>query len=138
MCINAWSRFKLSLLIIQLRDIRGEFLWQEVIRAPRTTCHILQLYWGKPKAFSGQMGYVIPPVSSGSASGSPLSRTCAECLHGEAASRHPDQTTDPAQLHYELLTESFVPKPKAILWRGKLWSIVRDYNFSYRLGSVFL
>lgn len=98
-------------------SVAGDYSRPEVLLSR----HIFQLFWGKPKAFPGQLGYVIPPVCSGSASGFPLGWTCPEYLHREANSRHPepDQMTDPAELCYELLTDikalQHVPKGEASL-----------------------
>ncbi|MEQ2172094.1 hypothetical protein GOODEAATRI_017494 [Goodea atripinnis] len=43
----------------------------------------LQLILGDPKAFPCRRGYIVPPVSSGSASGSPPTGTCPENLQRE-------------------------------------------------------
>jgi len=50
------------------------------------------------EAFPGQKGYIIPPASSGSAPGSPSSRTCLKNLQREATRRHPNQMPKPPQL----------------------------------------
>ncbi|KAF7654962.1 hypothetical protein LDENG_00062700 [Lucifuga dentata] len=44
------------------------------------------------------MGYVIPPVCSGSALGSPPSSTCPENLQRKVFRRHPNQMPEPPQL----------------------------------------
>ncbi|MED6254013.1 hypothetical protein ATANTOWER_012143 [Ataeniobius toweri] len=41
---------------------------------------ILQLILRDPKAFPGQMGYIVPPVGFGSSPGSPHSGKCLENL----------------------------------------------------------
>ncbi len=50
---------------------------------------------GYPEAFLGQMRYRIPPVSSGSALGSPPSLTCLEYLQRDVSRRHPNQMSNP-------------------------------------------
>ena len=50
------------------------------------------------EAFPGHMRYIIPPAGSGSAAGSPPSRTCLENLSREVLGRHPDQMPEPPQL----------------------------------------
>ncbi len=57
-----------------------------------------QLLLEDPKPFTGQVGYIIPSVSSGSAPGSLPGWTCLEKLHREAPRRHPNQIPKPPQL----------------------------------------
>lgn len=60
--------------------------------------HILQLLFGDPKTFPVHMGYVVPPVCSGSAVGSSPSRICPKYLHRDTSERHPDQMPEQSQL----------------------------------------
>ncbi|KAK5607697.1 hypothetical protein CRENBAI_014404, partial [Crenichthys baileyi] len=59
---------------------------------------ILQLILRDPKAFPGQMGYIVPPVGFGSSPGSPHSGKCLENLQREAPRRHLNQMPDPPEL----------------------------------------
>ena len=65
---------------------------------PLLPSNVFQFLLGDPEAFPGQLGYVIPPVSSRSTSWSPTSWMCPENLQGEAPRRHPDQMPEPPQL----------------------------------------
>lgn len=58
-------------------------------RHPTPQQHFPGAPGGDPKAFTGQMGYIIPPPSSGSTSGSPPSWMRLEDLQREMSRRHP-------------------------------------------------
>ncbi|KAF7649936.1 hypothetical protein LDENG_00133850 [Lucifuga dentata] len=54
--------------------------------------------WGGFRGKPGQMGYVIHPMCSGSAPGSPPSWTCPEYLQREMSRRYHNQMPKPPQL----------------------------------------
>ena len=64
---------------------------QKVILEALLPSNTSQLLLGNPETFPGQMRYIIPPVSSGSAPGSPPSWSCQENIQREAPRRHPNQ-----------------------------------------------
>ena len=75
---------------------------QKVILEALLPSNTSQLLLGNPETFPGQMRYIIPPVSSGSAQGSPPSWSCQENIQREAPRR---------QLHFELPPDVRAPHP---------------------------
>lgn len=60
--------------------------------------HLLQLFWGDPEVFPGQLRDVVPPVYPTSSPEPLPSGTCLECLPRETTRRHLEQIPEPPQL----------------------------------------
>ena len=67
-------------------------------RRPPPQPRSLALSGGDPEVFPGQMGYAIPPVSSGSTLSYTPSWLCPVNLQWKVPRRHPDQMSEPPQL----------------------------------------
>ena len=93
-----WTLFRVRKISAMQQIFRySRSRWQQAEQGapgPLLPSNVFQFLLGDPEAFPGQLGYVIPPVSSGS----PTCWTCPENIQGEAPRRHPDQMPEPPQL----------------------------------------
>ncbi|MEQ2311448.1 hypothetical protein AMECASPLE_020107, partial [Ameca splendens] len=69
--------------------------------------HLVQLLWGKPKAFPGQPRYIVPPACPGLSPGSPPGETCLEQLLWEVT----PPKVEEQRLYSELLTDGQALQP---------------------------
>lgn len=103
--------YKLSLFLFSIHPSSCAYPgspWQQVNPGSPERC--FQLLLSDPEAFPGQMGYVIPPESSGTDPGSPSSCTCLENFQRTASKEDPHPTMS--------VSEAFCPR---LLYFAHIW-----------------